>query len=314
MFEKHKALLLTSAALTLALGQAVWASETTEPAPAAAPVPPAETAPAEPTPMAEAPADPAPMAEAPAEPAPASEAPAPAPTAEAPATPSRAEAARTQMEQRRAEHMAKRERQYEAVRKSAAEIGIDLPETPPWASAGAPGPEQMGRPVPPGARTAMTPDELEAMRIERWEEMRARAAENGVEMPETPPWVAAQERRNEMKERFEKYRQTIEQMSDEQKEAIEALLSTARASMMRDAPPMQPPMSRGMPGYGGPCGYHGGCRGMYNPGMGPQMMSPPMMSPDMPQGMPEMGEDMPQMMPPYPPQPPMSGTQRAPTN
>ena len=202
----------------------------------------------------------------PAEAVPASE---PAAVA-APASP--AEAARAQAEERRAAMMAEREKRYEELRASAAEIGLALPETPPWLAAPA-----MPEPPPMPERFGMSPEDLDAMREQRrammekmrsmspeerramreahWEQMRADAAERGIEMPETPPWVEAEQRRKAMEEQLEQYRQTIDAMTEEQLEAARVLFGSP--------PPMPefPPMPKRMPhkGYGhGPYGGHPG--------------------------------------------------------
>jgi hypothetical protein len=116
----------------------------------------------------------------------------------------------------------------------------------------------------------MSREELEAMRKERWEAMRKRAAEMGRELPETPPWEAAEQRRKEMMEKYEAYRAIIEAMTDEQKEAISALFGRRGAGTS--------PMTR----YGAPMGRCAkpGCMQpgmMPYRGMGPGMM--PMMPP-----------------------------------
>jgi hypothetical protein len=160
--------------------------------------------------------------------------------------------------------------------------------------------------------------------------MRARAAEQGRELPETPPWEAAEQRRKEMMERMEQYRATFDAMTEEQKEAVSALFG-------RERPPMDwsemgaPSMPRS--GYGRmPCGRDmtecprfnrpwpsmgRGQRPMMYPEMGPDMgpgmgpgMGPEMgpgMGPEMGPGMgPEMGRGMgPGMGPGYPPEPAM---------
>jgi len=159
---------------------------------------------------------------------------APAPAAAAPST----------------EPVADREARYEALRKSAAEVGLELPETPPWAQQ--PGampfppsmPDEMSMPEP------MSQEEWEAMRMERWEAMRERAAENGVELPETPPWKAREERRKAMQERMEQYRETIEQLTDEQKEAVMAVFGGPRG--VGRTPMRHPGCYKNMrgPGYG----------------------------------------------------------------
>jgi hypothetical protein len=254
MIDRHILLSIASAAaLTLALGTA----------------------------SAETPAAPAgEAAPAPAEAAPA--APAAAPAAGEATAPAGPEAARAAMEKRYAAAMEERAKRYEELRKRAGEIGMTLPETPPWEQSGMPAmpmppamPEGMG-PDATATQTPMTPEEREEMREKFWEETRARAAEKGVELPETPPWVAAQERRKEMMERYEAYRATIEAMTDEQKEAISALFGNQ--SRM--------PMGRqGMPGYGPRCGQPGSCGGWpgYGGMRGPGMMPGyPMMQPAAP--------------------------------
>ena len=235
MIDRSRFVTLASAtALTLALGQAL-AEQPAAPAPAAQPDP-AAAAPEAP------PAPPAPVA----------------------APESGADAAQAAMEQRWAEAMAEREKRWEAMRARAAEQGMELPETPPWAQGGMP---QMpaapsmpeGMPMMPQGFSKMTPEERRALREKRWEEMRARAAEQGMEFPETPPWEAAEQRRQEMMERYTEYRNIIEAMTDEQKEAISALFG----------------------GYRGPMGGPGMGPGM-RPGMGPGMMPGYPSQPDMP--------------------------------
>ncbi len=194
-------------------------------------------------------------------------APAAAPAAETPAVEAvpapadPADAARAEMEQRMEAAMAERSQRYEELRKRAEEVGLDLPESPPWAQAGMPQPpagamEPLALPegyAPPDYKP-MTREELEAKRKERWDAMREHAAEMGRELPETPPWEAAMQRRKEMLEKYQEYRATIEAMTDAQKEAIAALF--------------------GGRGAGGP--MHGcrkwpgaGQRGMMPYGMGP---------------------------------------------
>jgi hypothetical protein len=113
-------------------------------------------------------------------------------------------------------------------------------------------------------RKPMTREEFESMRQKRWEAMRERAAEMGRELPETPPWEAAEQRRKEWLEKYEAYRAIIEAMTDEQKEAIAALFGGRTAD--------QPMMMRSYP-MGG-CGKPGPCpqRGMMPYGVGPEMV------------------------------------------
>jgi hypothetical protein len=282
MIHRQRILTLTSAAaLSLALGQAVAQTEAAAPPAAAAPA-------AAPAPATKAPESAAPAVETAA---PAAAASAPAPTAS-----TGADAMREKMEQRHAEAMAERDKRYAELRQHAAEVGIELPETPPWEQAGMPEMPAMPEGMPAGMMprpAQMTDEERQAMREKRWEAMRARAAERGMELPETPPWEAAEQRRKEMQERFEQYRATIDAMSDEQKEAIKAIFGSARA-------PMERPV---MPRYGMPCGQYGAdCPQGYGSGMGPYRG--PGMEPGMGPGMPGMGLGMdPGMMPEAPPQP-----------
>jgi hypothetical protein len=167
------------------------------------------------------------------------------------------------MEQRMEAAMAERTKRYEELRERAKEVGLDLPETPPWAQSGMPQPPA-GMMEPPAMPEGFEPpdykpmsrEEFEAMRKERWEAMRERAAEMGRELPETPPWEAAEQRRKEMMEKYEEYRAVIEAMTDEQKEAISALFGgrSSGARPMGGGPkPYQGMMPHGM----GPGGWPG---------------------------------------------------------
>ena len=99
--------------------------------------------------------------------------------------------------------------------------------------------------------------------------MRQRAQEQGIEMPETPPWKQAEQRRAEMKARWDSYRETLEAMTQEQKEAVRAIFGAgqktpAPQAMGRQAPPRMPmqapygqqgpgfPQGAGLPGSGFP--------------------------------------------------------------
>lgn len=234
--------LASAATLALVLAQGAWATE--EPAQAVAATP----APAEQS--------------APAVPAPTEAASAPAPAATPAMAPSPAEAARARADERRAAMMAEREKRYQELRASAAEIGLDLPEAPPWVGG------DWALPEPPASpqRRGLSPEDIEAMRAQRremreqmrymtpeerrltreahWRQMRADAAERGVELPETPPWVAAEQRRKEMEARYEQYRKTLDAMTEEQIEAARAIFGSA-PSLPEE--PMMPPTG---PGYG----------------------------------------------------------------
>lgn len=194
------------------------------------------------------------------------------------------------MEERHQKMIEERERRYEELRKHASELGFEMPEMPPWE----PG-EMAGMPSPDYAPW-VTPEERNALREKRWEETRARAAEHGVELPEMPPWKAAEERRKAMMERIEKYRETIDAMSEEQREAIEAVFGEfpefpempefgerpAWPGNAETGPGAMPAPGYGMgPGWqsGRPCPYHGKNCNHGHPGYGPmrvpQMMAPP---------------------------------------
>lgn len=282
----------SAAVLALALGQ--------QPAlaaqPVAAPAPPAPAA----TPAAPAVAAPPAPAAAPAVAAP----PAPA------AAPSPQDAARVKAD-------AERNKRYEELRARAAEVGLDLPATPPWANAGADVPQRPAMPFQRGGMTNedmqamraehqamrekmknMSPEERKALREEHWKEMRARAAERGVEMPETPPWVEAEQRYKAAQERFEQYRKTVEAMTEEQREAAKAVFGGGPEGMepMGPMPTMPPPMR--MPRGGG---YGPGPQGGGYPGFGPYPGGPgPMGQPPMPSD----GGGMMGQEPPPPPPPP----------
>ncbi len=258
--------LASAAALVLALSQPGLAAEETAAttvgtAPeAAAPVAPAAEATPAATPAAEVPAAPA--------------------TTEAPAaTPTPAEIARSRAGARRAEHDAERNQRYQDLRQRAAEVGLELPETPPWDAM----PEPPAMPPQAGATgtdreavrrdreamrehfKSMTPEERKAMRDAHWQEMRERAAERGTEMPETPPWEEAEKRYKAAQEQFDRYRKIIDAMTEEQLEAARALFGRGE-NMPQPMQPMAPQMPRQMP-----------------PRMPPQMHQMPQM-PQMPEG------------------------------
>jgi hypothetical protein len=245
------------------------------------------------------------------------------------------------MEQRIAEMNAERNRRYAELREHAAEVGIELPETPPWNEVEAPGsgmpsmPSDMGMPAMPAmpampgmpadrdaARDAryqamrerakargmelpetppyklmtadehraqmermrnMTPEERMAARAETYKQLRERAAAKGIDLPETPPWEQAAQRRKAMQEKWDAYRKEVDAMTDAQREAAQAMFG-ARPGPEAPQMPMQPPMQRPMPmdmpgempmdmpmpgqgprGFGpGPC-PQGDCGGMMPP-------------------------------------------------
>lgn len=302
MRDRHHFLILTSAAaLTLALNQSVLAADGETTSAEAAPAVAEPTAPAAEQAVSTNAQEAPPAAAETLEPvaAAASAAPAEAPAATAPVAatetavpPTPAEAARQRSDQRQADVMAKRGLRYEELRQRAAEAGVELPETPPWEQVTAP--EMPAFPTMPsdGRGKAMMSEEERAAHIEKmrnmtaedrmaareahWAAMRERAAERGIELPETPPWKAAMERRMAMQEKWDAYRKTVEEMTDEQREAAEA--------MFGQSPPIGGPAAfagesypGGGPGAEGPGGYGPGGFGPgdYGPaGSGPGGFGP----------------------------------------
>lgn len=274
--------LASAATLALALAQpaAAEGEQAAPPAPAAASAPeaPAAAAPAAPSP-ADAPA---------AQSAPTAAEAAPAAAAE-PVSPHAA--AMQRMDQHRAEMNAERNRRYGELRERAAEVGIELPETPPWEQAEVQRPEMpampsdMGNPPMGGMSQAerraqmermrsMTQEERMAARAENYKQLRERAATQGIELPETPPWEQAEQRRKAMQEKWDSYRKQVEAMTEEQREAARAVFGGASAP---DAPqmPMPMPIQRQMQmpmdmPMGGPMG-----RSMDMPMTGPMDMPMP---------------------------------------
>lgn len=316
MTENRQILLLASAAaLTLALHQGAMAE-----APAGDPAVSGET-----------PVQPAP----PAPPAPAAETPAPAgATPETAAPPPGTAAGRERLEAQQAEIMAQRRQRYEELRTRVAEVGLTLPETPPWEETGLPSPEMPAPPdmsappqmpgmpapmawdrgEPPGmsaegreamlaqrhramreramqqgielpetppwqlmseeerqahweAMRNMTPEQHQAMRDAHWELMRQRAQGQGIDMPELPPWQQAAQRRDAVQARWDKYREIVDRMSPEQREAAEAIFG-ARVQRPPMALPITPPIPPGMPMQAPPGGDYGMPQRPMMPGYG----------------------------------------------
>lgn len=179
-------------------------------------------------------------------------------TAEAPATEA---VAPTMAEDRTGDHWHAREAQYQALRRRAEEVGVMLPERPPWRSV-----DNM-QPMRPGMKghmqqrkmmMSMSDEERDAYRRERYREMREQAQGMGVDMPETPPWVVRQQA---LDEEWAKHQEVIKGMSNEERTACHA--------MHRRHLGMMP--GRGM-GHRDGCGMmgQGGC-GMMGPAAAPGM-------------------------------------------
>lgn len=246
---KKKLIYLAMASL-LPMGGQVMAQEeaaTTEQAVAEQPAAVAEAAPAEAPAETAAPAAEAVAAEtaAPAEPV----------AAEAPASAATGYSAPSMEERWKA-----REERYEALKKRAAEAGVMLPDEPPWQDREAMRdlrPSMEERMEHHKKMQSMTPEERDAFRIERYQEMRDRATEMGMELPEAPPWKARQEA---MDAEWAKHQEVIKGMSDEERAACHAM---HRRHMMQDGPGGMGPGGMG-PGPMGPGGMGRG----YGPGPG----------------------------------------------
>ncbi len=188
---------------------------------------------------------------------------------------------------------------YLELRARAVAAGMELPETPVWDRAADMTPPAMperptmpaapehplgsmpepsmprawGRGMGPGrmlmsdeerranreALSTMTQEEREAFRAKHYQEMRARAAEKGMELPETPPWM--QSRRDmppampELPD-MEKIQAVVDGMSAEEREACMTMHQMHMRSMQSPPRPMVPFQGGYGRGYG------------YGPGMG----------------------------------------------
>ncbi|MEJ2611679.1 MAG: hypothetical protein P8179_16770 [Candidatus Thiodiazotropha sp.] len=171
----------------------------------------------------------------------------------------------------------KQDEHYQSLKRRAEEVGVMLPERPPWLSSRREAfmPSMEERQAHHQKMMSMSQEERDAYRQERYQEMRAQAQERGIEMPETPPWVA---RRQAMEEEWAKQQEVIKGMTDEERAACHAM--------------HQRHMGMGPgPGYGRGCGAPRNCM---NPGGGQGGMAPQMYPPGAGQrGM------MPQMYPGY---------------
>lgn len=185
---------------------------------------------------------------------------------------------------------------YEDMRQQMQQQGVDMPEQPAW-TAGmgrgmgpgmGPG---MGRGKGPGrmlmsaeerqgiheSMAQMTPEERAAFREKHFQAMRERAEAQGMDMPETPPWLQAPA----MPERptappvpdWAKMQETIAGMTPEERDAcmlMQRMMQARRPMPPAPRRPMGPP--EGAPGYGYGPGYgqgQGQGRGYgYGPGYG----------------------------------------------
>ncbi|MEW8626857.1 MAG: hypothetical protein AB2551_13960 [Candidatus Thiodiazotropha sp.] len=166
-----------------------------------------------------------------------------------------AEAKASDAEDAYAQRWKEREARYQELRNRAEEAGVMLPAHPPWRMSQM----ETNRPSAEERRQrhekmmSMTPEERDAYRQERYQKMREQAQQQGIEMPETPPWVA---RKKAMEEEWAKHQAVIEGMTDEERAACHAMHKRHMG--------MGHGMGRGHgmgPGQGKACGH--GCQGPY---------------------------------------------------
>ncbi|MCG7932545.1 MAG: hypothetical protein N0C88_16925 [Candidatus Thiodiazotropha lotti] len=170
-----------------------------------------------------------------------------------------AEAA-TAMDDAYTQRWKERETRYQELRNRAEEAGVMLPAHPPWrmSQMEANRPSMDERRQHHEKMMNMSPEERDAYRQERYQKMREQAKQQGIEMSETPPWVA---RKKAMEEEWAKHQAVIEGMTDEERAACHAMHRRHMGHGMG--------RGHGMgPGHGKACGQ--GCQGPYgNPGAMP---------------------------------------------
>jgi hypothetical protein len=115
-----------------------------------------------------------------------------------------------------------REARYQALKQRAEEAGVMLPVRPPWRSSPmeAVRPSMEERMEHRQKMMNMSPEERDAFRLGRYQEMRERAHDQGMEMPERPPWMARREARED---EWAKHQAAIDGMSDEERAACHAM-------------------------------------------------------------------------------------------
>jgi hypothetical protein len=148
-----------------------------------------------------------------------------------------------------------RDAKYEELKKRAEESGVMLPDIPPWREREAmrdPRPDHAARMERMKKMHSMTPEERDAIRMERYQEMRERAAEKGMELPETPRWKLREDE-------WAKHQEVLKGMTDEERAACHAMHRRHMREMgpgqMRGMRPPMPPRGYGQGYYGpGPMG------------------------------------------------------------
>lgn len=195
---------------------------------------------------------------------------------------------------------------YQDLRARAAESGVELPETPPWQrephwmsydemrqqmqQQGVEMPEQPTWPAGRGpgmglgrmlmsdeerqaireSMAQMTPEERAAFHEQHYQKMRERAQAQGMDLPETPPWMQAPDTQEPPpappEPDWAKVQETIAGMTQEERDACKLMHRRHVPPPTQTAPwPMAAP--EGAPGYGYGPGYGRG-RG-YGYGQGP---------------------------------------------
>lgn len=151
------------------------------------------------------------------------------------------------------ERAAFRDKHYQQMRERAEAQGVSLPETPPWKQRAESMPSREEMAAKRQKFLNMTPEERQALREQRYQAMRAKAAEQGVEMPETPPW----EQQAPLEPDWTQYQKVVAGMSPEERQACMALHRMHMSQpMMQQARPMQNMPQQG--GFGPGQGYGAG--------------------------------------------------------
>jgi hypothetical protein len=156
------------------------------------------------------------------------------------------------------ERWRERDERYEELKTRAKEVGVMLPDDPPWKS------PEAGMMPHKGERwqrhqemMSMTPEERRAAREAHFQEMQSRAGQRGTEMSAPPPWVA---RQSAMQEAWAQHQAVIDGMSDEERAACHAMHRRHMGMMMRQRSQRQPTWGPGVR------------PGAMEPGWGPGMM------------------------------------------
>lgn len=152
------------------------------------------------------------------------------------------------------ERMKAREKRYEALQKRALESGVLLPDHPAWmdkpelADLRPSMEERMERMK---ALRNMNSEGREAYRLERYQEMRERAAEVGLDLPEKPPWKDRPARPElDQDDEWARQQAVIDGMTPEERAACHAMHRRHMRQMGPGRGMMQRPQMPAMPGRG----------------------------------------------------------------